>query len=46
MLADLPAYEAAMERMNPEAPVRLFFNPRRWDEQMHTAHGRNRDARP
>jgi hypothetical protein len=35
VLDDLPAYQAAGQRLNPDAPLRVFLNPRRWDEQMH-----------
>ncbi|HWC88984.1 MAG TPA: hypothetical protein VG433_05000, partial [Pirellulales bacterium] len=34
VLDDLPAYQSAIERLNSDAPLRVFFNPRRWDEQM------------
>jgi hypothetical protein len=34
-LAALPAYRAAAQRLNPAAPVRVFLNPRAWDDQMH-----------
>ncbi|HEY5315157.1 MAG TPA: hypothetical protein VIK18_21675 [Pirellulales bacterium] len=35
LLDDLPAYQTAIGRLNPDAPLRLFLNPRRWDEPMH-----------
>lgn len=33
-LADLPGYLAANQRLSPEAAVRLFINPRPWDQRL------------
>lgn len=37
VLDDLPAYKAARERLDPSSPLRLFLNPRRWDDKLAAA---------